>query len=160
MKKVVAVGLAEIKVVNEPNVLVAHAIGSCVAVIFYDYKTKVAGLAHVMLPSKNGFAGQSKQGKFADIAIGALMTEMIEHGAKKNRIIAKIAGGACMFKKKSEDYVNVGQRNVDKIKEILKNLKISLKAEDTGGNYARTVRFYSDNGKATVSSARLGIKDL
>lgn len=156
-KSEVTVGLAELKVVGKSEILVAYAIGSCVAVILYDSRSKIAGLAHVMLPSKNGFSEDSKEGKFADTAIEALVKEMKALGADEKRLIAKIAGGACMFGKETDTDINVGQRNVDKVREILKNKKIYLKADDTGGRYARTVRFFSQNGKGIISSAKLGI---
>jgi chemotaxis protein CheD len=161
MKKYeITVGLADMKIARSPEVLVAYALGSCVAVILYDPVSRVSGLAHIMLPFYGGYKKVINRGKFADTAIETLVSKMARKGADEKRIIAKIAGGAKMFNTSSDSPVNVGQRNIDKVKETLKAKGIYIKAEDTGGNFARTVRFFSENCRTTVSSAKFGTKEL
>ncbi len=54
--------------------------------------------------------------------------------------MAKIAGGALCLKTSGLSSVgNVGARNAEEAKIILKELRIPLIAEDTGLNYGRTV---------------------
>lgn len=156
-KDEITVGLADIKVLRDDKVLVAYALGSCVAVMLYDPVSKVSGLAHVMLPCKNSQA-DFKEGKFADTAIDALIRKMKIKGAIEKRIVAKITGGANMFNLSSDNTVNIGQKNIDKVKEVLRLKNIFIKAEDTGGNFARTIRFYTDTGKVKVSSSKFGTK--
>ena len=56
--------------------------------------------------------------------------------------MAKMAGGAKMFAVKGTgDLLNIGERNAEAIKEILKNRGIPLIASDCGGNYGRTIEF-------------------
>ncbi len=69
-------------------------------------------------------------------------------GAKRSRMVAKIAGGATMFSFQGSG-TNVGQvgdRNVDAVKAKLRELKIPILASDTGANYGRTVIFYPESG--------------
>ena len=68
-----------------------------------------------------------------------MINENMRMGAKKEKIIAKIAGGSQMFSFLGSDIMNVGERNVKAAKETLKKEKIRLKAEETGGNCGRTV---------------------
>ena len=69
-------------------------------------------------------------------------------GAKRSRMVAKIAGGATMFvfQGNGSNIGQVGDRNVEAVKSKLKELKIPILAQDTGENYGRTVVFYPENG--------------
>ena len=61
---------------------------------------------------------------------------------------AAIAGGATMFtfQGSGSNIGQVGDRNVEAVKNKLKELKIPILAEDTGANYGRTVIFYPESG--------------
>ena len=45
------VGIADINIAHAPNILVTYALGSCVGVCLYDKVNKIAGLAHILMPS-------------------------------------------------------------------------------------------------------------
>ena len=47
----VNVGIADLNVVKYPDVLATYALGSCVGICLYDHKAKIAGMAHILLPS-------------------------------------------------------------------------------------------------------------
>ena len=86
---------------------------------------------------------------------------MIEVGAVKNRLIAKIIGGACMFESAMLDPgMNIGERNIQAVKKVLSEENIIIKAEDTGKNYGRTVELYVCTGRVIIRSARHGVKEL
>ena len=72
-------------------------------------------------------------------------------GAKRARMVAKIAGGAQMFAFQNKtDLVRVGDRNVEASKKALKTLGIPILAEDTGENFCRTVIFYPETGDYVI----------
>jgi chemotaxis protein CheD len=48
--------------------------------------------------------------------------------------------------------LNMGARNVIASKQALQQAGIPIVAEDVGGDYGRSVRFYVGAGKTTVSS--------
>ena len=78
---------------------------------------------------------------------------MIEKGASPTRMVAKIAGGAKMFEVSGLSSVgNVGERNAEEAKLILKELKVRLVAEDTGLNYGRTVVLNCENGEYLIKA--------
>ena len=90
--------------------------------------------------------------KFADTGISDLFNSMSEAGADKSNIVAKIAGGAQMFAYGlgSNDLMRVGEKNIESVKTILKELDIHIIAEDTGLNYGRTIVFDSTNGNLII----------
>ena len=116
-----------------------------------DPITKVGGLAHVMLPDSTTIKQNNNIYKFADTGIVELVRLMELEGAKKSRMVAKIAGGAQMFAfQNKSDLVRVGDRNVESSKATLKKLGIPILAEDTGENYGRTVIFYPETGDFVI----------
>ncbi len=161
MENLIKVGMADLKCSNHPGVLTTLGLGSCVGIALYDSVSKVIGLAHVMLPSSLQARNNINDAKFADTAIVKLVTEMVKIGANRNRIIAKLAGGAQMFAfTESSDMMRIGSRNVLSAKDKLEELRIPVIAEDTGGNYGRTIELNSDDGILMVKTIGHGIKNL
>ena len=94
----VNVGIADLNVVKYPDVLATYALGSCVGICLYDHKAKIAGMAHIMLPSSaESQTENDNMRRYADTGVAELIRKMCSCGAKKRRITAKIAGGAQMF---------------------------------------------------------------
>lgn len=161
MSKSIIIGIADLNVTSSPNILVTHALGSCIGICLYDKSVKVAGLAHIMLPLSKEFRADSNIMKFADTGTLELIKRMERLGANRTRIVAKIAGGAQMFEMKtSSDSLQIGKRNISATKQVLKALNIKLIAEDTGLNYGRTVEFYANTGILKVKSITKGIKEI
>jgi chemotaxis protein CheD len=161
MHNSIKVGMADYKSSVHPGVLMTLGLGSCVGIALYDTYSKVIGLAHIMLPSSVYARDKINYAKFADTAIVKLLEDMISLGARKERIVAKIAGGAQMFAfQDKSDIMKVGAKNVISTKEKMQELKIPIIAEDTGGNYGRTIEFYSDDGRLLVKTIGYGIKQI
>ena len=155
MENMSKVGMAELAVCKYPDALTTLGLGSCVGIALYDPVTKVSGLAHIMLPDSTKIKNNQNIAKFADTGIEELIKQMIKIGASKTRLVAKIAGGAQMFAFKTStsqanDMMQVGARNVEAVKAVLKKEGIRLLAEDTGLNYGRTIEFYSENGQLLI----------
>lgn len=150
MSEIIKVGMADLKTCVSPDGVTTLGLGSCVGVAIRDPMTKVGGLAHVMLPDSTAIRnGQLSVAKFADTGIVELVKQMEKLGAKRSRMVAKIAGGATMFSIQggNSPMGQVGQRNVEATKAKLRELKIPLLAEDTGKNYGRTVIFFPETGE-------------
>ncbi len=123
----------------------AMGLGSCIGLALYDRNAKVGGIAHIMLPDGKGDGNTGKSCKFADRAVPVLLKEMLQHKARKERIVAKIAGGASMFS--AMDTLQIGERNAIVVKEALKKDRIRPVAEDTGGKCARSVTLDTCGGE-------------
>lgn len=161
MSTMIKVGMADLKVVEFPDALTTLGLGSCVGICLYDASSKVTGMAHIMLPSSKAIRKNENVAKFADTAIVELIQQMEDKGAKKNRISAKIAGGAQMFSFTSaNETMKIGERNAEAVKIILKEMGIPLKSDETGGNFGRTIEFFSENGKLIIKTAGKGIKEI
>jgi chemotaxis protein CheD len=162
MKDNVKVGMADLKVAAEGEVLKTTGLGSCVGLTLFDPTARVAGMAHIMLPSSE-ISRESvfNRAKYADTALPDLLESMTERGASKNRMVAKLAGGAQMFVFAGQsDTMRIGPRNVEACKQMLSELAIPLLAEDTGANYGRTIELDSMTGILTIRSVQYGIKEL
>lgn len=147
MSEIIKVGMADLKTCKSPDAVTTLGLGSCVGVAIWDPVTKIGGLAHVMLPDSTKVKNNINVYKFADTGIEELVRLILEMGAGKSRLKAKIAGGAQMFAfQNKSDMVRVGDSNVIASKKKLEELGIPLVAEDTGENYGRTVVFYPENG--------------
>lgn len=146
MVKKIIIGIGEAAIEKNPAVIVTLGLGSCVGVCMRDPVTRVGGMAHVMLPESSD-RNVKNPGKYADTAVKHLIEKLVEMGASQSRIEAKIAGGAAMF---DSGTMNIGKKNVDAVKYWLKYYNIALKAEDTGGNRARSIEYNIESGKLLV----------
>lgn len=161
-QSIVKVGMADLNVVQRSGVIRTVGLGSCVGLTMYDPQLKVAGMAHVMLPSSDiAREGQLNIAKYADTALPALLDKLLQLGASPSRIVAKMAGGSQMFVfAGTGDTMRIGPRNVESCKLKLAELHIPLIAEDTGGNYGRTIELDASTGILYIRSVQTGVKEM
>lgn len=87
------VGIADMKMAQYEGMLVTYALGSCIGICLYDPGLRLAALVHVMLPL-NMETGRRSPMKYADTGIRETLRQMEARGARRSRMVAKIAGGA------------------------------------------------------------------
>lgn len=158
----IVLGMADLMVVTAPAKLVTLGLGSCIGLVVYDNFAKLAGMAHIMLPDSRGLSNTEKVGKFADTAVPYIIEEMLRKGATRNRIKAKIAGGAQMFSipGASAEFLTVGAKNVAETKKRLARLGIAVISADTGGNKGRTIEFSTSNWMLKVKTLGKGVSEI
>jgi len=159
----VKIKIADLGVLKEKGTLITVGLGSCVGIALYDAENKVGGLSHILLSFSHQFAGRSNSfnpAKFADTAIPLLVEKMEKIGGKRSRFKAKIAGGSQLFVFNNSGGPSIGEKNVEAVREILKKMGIPLLAEDVGGNFGRTMRFFVDTGKVLITTVGRGEKEL
>jgi chemotaxis protein CheD len=136
-------------------------LGSCVAIVLHDPKAQVGGMAHVLLPNQAMSRDQSNPAKFPSTAVPLLLAEMRDLGASVERIRAKIIGGASMFGSlMGAGSINIGERNVVAVREVLAAVNVPIVAEDTGSDYGRSVFLHVQSGRVEVRSLRSGTRVL
>ncbi len=82
------VGIGELAVTQSPDdVIVTHALGSCIAVCLWDPAVRVAGLLHFLLPeaSLNMERARKQPATFADSGIALLFQTAYTRGVDKKR---------------------------------------------------------------------------
>jgi chemotaxis protein CheD len=152
---VITVGISDLAVSKAPDIIATYALGSCVGICLIDQRSKIGGLAHIMLPnSKEATHIQDNLKKFADTGIAMLIREIERAGGNIRNLKAKIAGGAQMFSGVSS--FNIGERNVKAVKQILQNYNIEIVSEQTGDKIGRTIFFNIETGMVEVKSAARG----
>jgi chemotaxis protein CheD len=124
-------------------------LGSCVAVVLWHPRLSLGAIAHVVLPQSHGQNGQP--GKFADTAIPTMLEQLASMGCPKPGLVAKIAGGANMFRVGGP--LQIGDDNLAAIREILKRAGIPITAEDVGGTYGRKITFTCSTGEMLIEVA-------
>ncbi|MBW1795968.1 MAG: chemotaxis protein CheD [Deltaproteobacteria bacterium] len=159
--KRINVSLAEVKTAMKPQMLATPSVGSCVVITLYDELMGIGSMAHIMLPDINLAKAKKNRAKFANTAVEIMLKEMIDLGAAKRRIKARIVGGANMFPSVNRsNAMHIGARNIAAVKDELKKRKIRLVAEDTEGSYGRSVEFFIETGVVRTKSALHGNKEI
>ncbi len=157
----VQVPLACYSLAKSPDVLASYGVGSCVVVALFDPKAKLAAMAHVMLPGRSEEEKSLPPAMYSDQAIEGMLEDLLHWGGVRERLVAKIAGGAQMFVFPSGPKENSpGQRNVDTIIEKLDREGIPLIGKDVGKNHGRSVEFYAESGRMLIRTISEGIKEI
>jgi chemotaxis protein CheD len=145
------VGLGEARVLKAraelDDALVAYGLGSCVAICLWDASSKVAGMAHVVLPGAD--PSGAPNAKFARSALPALMAMMQAHGAgcDPKRYVARLAGGAQVLALGGTGSLpRVGEQNSRAVQEALAEAGVPVHAHDLGGSKGRSVWFDPRDG--------------
>ena len=154
--ELINVGIEDMKIASGKTVL-RTTLGSCIAICLYDPEEKSGGMAHIMLPSlENTKNTNGSPIKYADSAIPLLLYDVLNNGCKKERIYAKIAGGAQMFNLPDGSVMaTIGTNNIAKVKDVLQNMGIDIVGESTGGDFSRTIFFDLETGEVTVKTTKI-----
>ncbi|KUG19141.1 chemotaxis protein ched [hydrocarbon metagenome] len=143
------IGIGDYRVGAYPMATIG--LGSCIALVLHDRNRSIGGMAHIMLPASNGNSG--RPAKFADTALDALISGLEEAGGSMQHTVAKIVGGACMFEY-SSDHLNIGDRNAEAVRELLKAHRIRVAGEETGGKVGRSILYQpAEGGTITIRRA-------
>lgn len=149
------VGIAEGRVTRGDGELATYALGSCIGVCLYDRPRHIAGLVHILLPSRALVVERTNPYKFADSGIEELIRTMERLGAVRAAITAKLVGGAQMFQVDSGQR-GVGERNIDAARQALQEQGIPILAQDVGKTHGRSICFSARTGMVHVKTVRMG----
>ena len=148
------VGIADMKMAKQPgDEIVTYALGSCLGVTVYDSVAGVGGMLHVMLPQSTISPNKARENPhmFVDTGLPQLFKEAYKLGAKKERLIVSVVGGASL-KAMRKDCFEIGKRNILVLRKMLWRNGVLLKAEDVGGNCSRNMSLDISTGTVTVST--------
>ena len=78
---------------------------------------------------------------------------MLRAGAMRSSMIAKIIGGAAMFKHTENSFMgDIGKNNIAIVQQILSAMNIKIVSSDVGGDYGRTIDFYLETGEVKIKT--------
>lgn len=149
------VGIAELGTSADPGtVLATYALGSCLGITLWDPEAGVGGLLHVMLPDSGLDPARARANpeRFVDTGVPLLFHRCYELGARKDRILVRVAGGASMRQDAGADHFKTGKRNFLALRQMLWKNGVFLKRADVGGSRSRTLFFHLDRGELLVKS--------
>ena len=129
------------------NITLTTVLGSCVAACIYDPRLPVGGMNHFMLPSGASDV-TSDSARYGLYAMEVLINELINLGASKRNLRAKVFGGGRVLRNMIA--LNVGARNAAFAIEFLANEGIPIVSQDLEDTYARKVLFFPLTGRALV----------
>ena len=134
-------------VIDEPGAAVTTLLGSCVAACIRDASRGVGGLNHFLLPGEDGGPRQPSA-RYGVHAMEVLINDILKRGGRKDRMEAKIFGGANVIDTRAAD--TVGARNAEFVRRYLETEGIPVLASDVGGERARRVFFFPSTGRVSV----------
>jgi len=130
----------EYKVAGGEETVISTILGSCVAACLRDPVVRVGGMNHFLLPGKDSQEGM----QYGAFAMEVLINALLKAGARRERIEAKLFGGARML----QGLTDIGEQNAEFAKRFLSDEGITYLGGSLGGDEARRVMFWPGTGVA------------
>jgi chemotaxis protein CheD len=137
----------EYRVSADPGVVFSTILGSCVGACIRDPVAGVGGMNHFLLPGVETGDGSNESERAGVHLMELLVNGLMRQGAHRDRLEAKIFGGARMMRGLSD----IGKKNADFAKRFLTHEGIRLLGGDIGGDRGRRVDFWPVTGRARQS---------
>jgi len=147
------VGVSDMKVSgSNGDLIVTHALGSCIGIAIHDPVNHVGGILHYMLPMSkvDPVKAVSNPLMFGDLGIPILFQQAYKIGAKKENIRVIMAGGAQVLA--TTDFFDIGNRNVVIARKLFWKNGVLIAAEHVGGHIPRTLYLEIGSGKTWFTS--------
>lgn len=128
-------------------------LGSCAAVCIWDSMHAIGGATHFLLPVWDGRGVASP--RYGNVAINALLEKLIEAGARKEHLRAKVFGGGCLFdsmRGQNPIREHLGKRNVQTALEILAKEHIPVLSVEAGIDKGQRIVFHPNTGVSSVTT--------
>lgn len=132
--------------VTKSGEVITTVLGSCVSTCVRDATAGVSGLNHFMLPNQGGSFHPDDALRYGCFAVERLINELVKYGAERERLEIKVFGGGKVIAGMSD----IGRKNIDFIHGYFSTEGLTIAAEDTGGSWARRVRFHTDTGRVLI----------
>jgi len=144
----------EFQVSDDPNVVVSTLLGSCVAACVRDPVAGVGGMNHFLLPGEDECDRSREAERYGGYLMELLINGLMQKGARRDRLEAKLFGGARMMRGLSD----VGAKNAEFAERYLQYEGIHLVAKDLGGRRGRRLQYWPVSGRARQSYVAVGVE--
>jgi len=130
---------------GDADTVLSTVLGSCVAACLHDPVRRVGGMNHFLLADgADGAAVAEEAMRYGAYAMEVLINDLMKQGARRDRLEAKLFGGAKMI----ETLHDVGSANAAFARRFLDDEGIPLVSASLGGRRARRVEFWPATGRA------------
>ncbi|MCL2747624.1 MAG: chemotaxis protein CheD [Oscillospiraceae bacterium] len=154
------VGIGGYAISGRPEDLIkTFALSTCVGLVYYSALRRCMGMAHIQLPNARGGGRGDLPSRFADVAPGFLLSKMtIKFGTNKNELRVSLFGG--IAPRTSGDCFRIGEKNLDVIKNVLRQMGLSYSDMDTGGQVSRTLVAHVETGVVKVIQRLMAVPGI
>lgn len=125
---------------DDPSAVLITILGSCVAACMHDPVAGVGGMNHFLLPGEAGVSGM----RYGVNAMELLINGLLKLGAQRDRLEAKLFGGANVVRGLSD----IGAQNAAFAERYLRDEGITCTGSSLGGKSARRLQYWPVSGRA------------
>jgi chemotaxis protein CheD len=129
------------------STVISTIVGSCVAVCLSDPVAGIGGMNHFLLPLR---VGLERSPRFGSVAIPGLIDRLLSEGARRDRLEAKVFGGASLVGSRARRDDPLGSKNARLAFDLLAEARIPVVAEDVEGPRGRKILYHTGDGTAWV----------
>lgn len=134
--------------VTSHDEVITTILGSCISACVRDPRIGIGGMNHFMLPISNSASPVQKAdaARYGNFAMEQMINDILRNGGKREYLEIKIFGGGRVMR----GVTDVGEKNINFVKEYITMEQLKLAAEDVGGNYPRKVMYMPKSGKVKM----------
>lgn len=121
-------------------------LGSCVGVCLCDSPRHIGGVNHFLLATPG--PNDAPDNRFGAVATPRLIQELVRHGARTPNLRAAVIGGGRPVS--ALQSAAVGDENVAVALAVLREHRIRVIRQETGGDHGRKLLFNTSSGKLIV----------
>jgi chemotaxis protein CheD len=131
-------------------------LGSCVSACIRSPRLNIGGMNHFMLPQPRNDGTDSwtdKAGnatRYGTASMEYLINRILKGGAQRSELEVKIFGGARVL----AALTDVGENNIEFVREFLRNEGLRILAEDVGDTCPRHIQYSPMSGKVRVKQLK------
>ena len=137
----------EFHVAGNEGLALTTVLGSCVAACIYDPLARVGGMNHFLLPGEESGAHSRERERLGVHLMELLVNGLMQLGASRDRMQAKLFGGARVVRGLSD----IGHKNGEFAERFLRYEGIVIVNKDLGGDQGRRIQFWPASGRARRS---------
>lgn len=134
--------------VTTSDVVLVTVLGSCVSACVRDRDKGIGGMNHFMLAQSGDQGSLSSSARYGTYAMEVLINHLLKLGARRDRLEAKVFGGARVMASLSSS--QVGERNASFVLDYLKTESIPVAARDLLNIHPRKLYFFPSTGRVLV----------
>lgn len=136
--------------------LVTTVLGSCLAVTVHAKAQGIGAICHAFLPDstdgKRTGQREPQVCRYVDTALQNMLETMDKVGVPRRDLTIKMFGGSSGIAVQGMEHssYDIGRRNVEMARKLLKFARLNIQVEDVGGSQGRKLMFHTQTGEVWV----------